>query len=454
MTVYDLCLAWNWPPDADFVALLDAACRSRDISLLQAISANLEKLLQALASGEVAFCVFFDRASDNDAHFNPLVQWAREHAAYRINPHEQARRTWDKAAMHAALINGGLYTPHTIVLPPYAEQPALPPVDLSPLGPCFTIKPAHGGGGEGVVTEATSLEQALAARQEHPADHYLLQAHIVPVMLGSHPAWFRVIYCTGQVYPCWWDTRTHAYIPVTAPEEALYNLARLREIAAAIARLSGLDLFSTEVSLTAEGLYVVVDYVNDQIDLRLQSKTCDGVPDAIVRAVAERLAALVAAHRPPTLEGMAMSLKPIGVVRSPVTEPVDEGWGAVVSEIHLHEALAAGLQGLEQFSHIVVIFLMHESTFDPAEHLVRRPQGRTDMPELGIFAQRAKHRPNPIGITVVERVSIERNVLKVRGLDAIDGTPVLDIKPYFPAYDRVEQPLVPEWVAWLMDRYF
>jgi glutathione synthase/RimK-type ligase-like ATP-grasp enzyme len=134
MTHYDLCLAWNWQPDADFVALLDAACRARGLSLLQVTSANLAGVLQSLADGQIAFRVFFDRASDNDARFDPLVQWAGEHAVYCINPHEQARRTWDKAAMHTALINAGLYTPYTIVLPSYTEQPTLPPVDLSPLG--------------------------------------------------------------------------------------------------------------------------------------------------------------------------------------------------------------------------------------------------------------------------------------------------------------------------------
>lgn len=299
MTIYHLCLAWNWPPDADFVACLDAACRARSLSFLQATPANLEELLQALTNSQVAFRVFFDRASDNDARFDPLVHWAAEHAAYCINPHEPARRTWNKAAMHTALINAGLHTPYTIIVPPYEEQPLLPYVDLSPLGACFTIKPAHGGGGEGVVTEATSWEQVLLARQEHPSDYYLLQAHITPTVLDGRPAWFRVIYCTGQVYPCWWDTRTHVYTPVGSDEECHYGLTPLREVAATIARLSGLDLFSTEVSLTAEGLYIVVDYVNDQIDLRLQSKTCDGVPDAIVRDIAERLAVLAAAHRPP-----------------------------------------------------------------------------------------------------------------------------------------------------------
>ena len=149
-----------------------------------------------------------------------------------------------------------------------------------------------------------------------------------------------------------------------------------------------------------------------------------------------------------------MDLKPIGTVKSAVIEPVDENWGKVVSEIHLDPALAAGLRGLDQFSHILVLFFMHRSTFEPSRDLIRRPKGRADMPELGIFAQRAKHRPNPIGITAVELLAVDGSVLKVRGLDAIDGTPVLDIKPYLPAFDRVDQPSVPEWVHRVMEGYF
>ncbi|MDA8217581.1 MAG: tRNA (N6-threonylcarbamoyladenosine(37)-N6)-methyltransferase TrmO [Dehalococcoidales bacterium] len=149
-----------------------------------------------------------------------------------------------------------------------------------------------------------------------------------------------------------------------------------------------------------------------------------------------------------------MNLEPIGIVRSPVREAVDENWDSVVAEVHLAPDLAAGLQGLEQFSHVVVVFLMHGASFDRAGDLVRRPQGLEDMPSLGIFAQRAKHRPNPIGITAVRLLGVAGNVLKVQGLDAIDGTPVLDIKPYFPAYDRVADAVVPEWVPRLMEGYF
>ena len=149
-----------------------------------------------------------------------------------------------------------------------------------------------------------------------------------------------------------------------------------------------------------------------------------------------------------------ISLKPIGFVRSPVKAGVDQDWGVVEAEIHLDPALAAGLQGLDQFSHVLVVFLMHEATFDPATDLVRRPRGQADMPPLGIFAQRARHRPNPIGITAVPLVEIAGPVVRVRGLDAIDGTPVLDIKPYFPIFDRVDEAIAPEWVNRLMEGYF
>ena len=76
------------------------------------------------------------------------------------------------------------------------------------------------------------------------------------------------------------------------------------------------------------------------------------------------------------------------------------------------------------------------------------------MPELGIFAQRAKHRPVPVGITAVELIAVAGNVVKVRGLDAIDGTPVLDIKPYFPAFDKIDDAAVPDWAEILMKNYF
>lgn len=194
--------------------------------------------------------------------------------------------------MHEALF-AIVHTPYTIVLASHADQPELGALDLTPLSGSFSIKPAHGGGGDGVILEARSLEQVLAARRQYPQDKYLLQQSVRPVVAGRRAAWFRVIHAAGEIYPCWWDIRTHVYTPVTAAEESHYRLAGLRDIMKTIARVCRLGLFSTEIGLADDGL-VVVDYVNDPIDLRLQSRSPEGVPDDIARFIAESLAALAA----------------------------------------------------------------------------------------------------------------------------------------------------------------
>jgi tRNA-Thr(GGU) m(6)t(6)A37 methyltransferase TsaA len=149
-----------------------------------------------------------------------------------------------------------------------------------------------------------------------------------------------------------------------------------------------------------------------------------------------------------------MEMRPIGFVKSPVTEPVDDNWGEVVSRIQLAKPWGRGLKGLAEFSHLLIVFHMHRATHHPETDLVRRPRERADMPETGIFAQRAKHRPNPVGITAVRLLGIRGSTLTVRGLDAIDGSPVLDIKPYVPEFDRVLKPRVPGWMRKLLKGYF
>jgi tRNA-Thr(GGU) m(6)t(6)A37 methyltransferase TsaA len=149
-----------------------------------------------------------------------------------------------------------------------------------------------------------------------------------------------------------------------------------------------------------------------------------------------------------------ISLKIIGYVESNVKKQTDEHWGDVVARVVLVPEYRAGLQGIEQFSHALIVTFLHEARFEASRHLVRRPRGLDTMPEVGIFAQRAKDRPNPLGITAVSIVGVKSGVLLVRGLDAIDGTPVVDVKPYYPSYDRIMNATVPEWVDRLMKDYF
>jgi hypothetical protein len=295
MVRYDLCFAWDWEYDAGFAASFRAACSAHGVSMLEVTLLNVAETVQALAAGQVVFLVLFDRASDDDDRFLPLVDWAVIHGIRSINPRERAVRVWDKGALYEFL-STRVSTPYTIVIPPYDEQPDLPLIDMRPLGQTFTVKPAHGGGGEGVVLGANSLDQVQAARQQYPHDRYLLQAHIEPAMLGPHPAWFRVAYCLGRTYPCWWHPETHVYVVVTPEEMAYYGLEPLDGIAQSLVHACGLDLFSTEIALTEQGEFLLVDPINDPVDLRMQSSASDGMPDEIVTNIAERLATFVETH--------------------------------------------------------------------------------------------------------------------------------------------------------------
>jgi len=108
---------------------------------------------------------------------------------------------------------------------------------------------------------------------------------------------------------------------------------------------------------------------------------------------------------------MKVKLELIGTILSPVKEPVDENWGMVISKVVLDEEYADGLLGLEDFSNALIIYFMHLAGEKERIRLRRRPQGRDDMPYVGIFPQRAKRRPNPIGVTCVEIIKREKMFL-------------------------------------------
>ncbi len=290
---YDLAIAWNWEYDGDFVARLAAACSRHGVSLLQVTPRCLKDVLARLVCGDLNLHALYDRASDIDDAYLPLVDWAAQRQLAHVNEYHTARRAWDKATMHLEFIQAGLDTPYTIILPPHTEQPDIPISDLAPLGSQFSIKPAHGGGGSGVVNRATAWSQVQTARAKEPADKYLLQEWITPASIDGRRAWFRPIYACGQIFINWWNDQTHIYKPVTLDEEKRLGLGRIREMVRVIARICRLEIFSTEIALSDDGRWLSVDYANDPIDLRLQSRAPEGVPDSVVADVAQALAVYV-----------------------------------------------------------------------------------------------------------------------------------------------------------------
>ncbi|GAA5170489.1 MULTISPECIES: SAM-dependent methyltransferase [Amycolatopsis] len=134
-----------------------------------------------------------------------------------------------------------------------------------------------------------------------------------------------------------------------------------------------------------------------------------------------------------------MILHPIGRVRSPRTEPTDDDWDSVTSLVELDGARfgPASLRGIEEFSHVEIVYALEQTGH----------RGNPDQPGVGVFAQRGRNRPNGIGVTRCRLLGVGDLTLKVRGLDAVDGSPVLDVKPYF-AESAPQEPVVqPEWAT-------
>ena len=138
-----------------------------------------------------------------------------------------------------------------------------------------------------------------------------------------------------------------------------------------------------------------------------------------------------------------ITLKPIGFVKNNVKEPRFGDFANEISEVIVDKEFTDALDGIDDYSHVIIVYWMDKVKGYVIKH---QPQGNPNVPIVGIFACRCPRRPNPIAITTVKLLKHKGNKIMVKGLDVLDGTPVIDIKPYWPQYDKVEKEKVPHWV--------
>jgi len=151
-----------------------------------------------------------------------------------------------------------------------------------------------------------------------------------------------------------------------------------------------------------------------------------------------------------------INILPIGAVSCARTDLSDDDWGSVESTITLDSERFTPdvLLGLDAFSHIEVVYYFHRVLLEDIHHGARHPRGQKDWPRVGIFAQRAKARPNRIGVSRCALIELNGLTLRVRGLDAVDATPVLDIKPYFEEFGPLDEVRQPAWSHEIMTNYY
>ncbi len=152
---------------------------------------------------------------------------------------------------------------------------------------------------------------------------------------------------------------------------------------------------------------------------------------------------------------MTFSLNPIALVHSTRSKPEDDLWDLESSWIELNEEIAEeALAGLDTFSHVEVFYLFHQVLTEKVVLGARHPRNRKDWPRVGIFAQRGKNRPNRMGHTICQILKVEGRRIHVKGLDAIHGTPVLDLKPWVKEFGPRGEIHQPEWMDELMQSYW
>ena len=284
MEVFDLGLAYVWEYDDGFLELIERTLQNAGVSTYILSYHNINEVKEKIVNRKLAFNYYLDRAWDVDDNFEALGQIINRRKTVIFNPYKKVLHAIDKASMHLEFMTSGLDVPYSIIVPPHSEieNIKLTIEELEILGRPFIIKPCNTtGGGVGVVTGAESLREVLDERLTNTDDKYILQEKIYPKMLNGKRAWFRSFWAFGKPVPVWWDDQTHLYDELKREEIESYGLKKLFDITRKIAKVTGLDFFSTEIVFTNDDKFVVIDYVNDQCDMRLKSKHHDGVPDSV-----------------------------------------------------------------------------------------------------------------------------------------------------------------------------
>lgn len=292
MSTYDFAIAFTWEYDYDFVDAIEEILQAEQLSTYRVSDYNIKEVTDAVRLKKLSFRTYLDRASDVDDDYLELAKILTKRKVKIFNPYDKVHHAIDKASMHMEFITAGLNVPYSIIIPPHKHNSDLKisVEDLAVLGRPFIIKPCNTtGGGIGVVTGAESLKEVLEERSTFESDKYILQQKIYPKMINNKRAWFRCFWAFGKPICCWWDDQTHIYETITEEELEKFHLKKLNEITRKIAKLTELDFFSTEVAITDENKFIVIDYVNDQCDMRFKSKHTDGIPDDVIYEIIEQL---------------------------------------------------------------------------------------------------------------------------------------------------------------------
>ncbi|MBU0672718.1 MAG: hypothetical protein KJ732_06815 [Candidatus Margulisbacteria bacterium] len=305
MAVYDLAFVFVGDKSESLIKWLRQECSFRKLKFLWINEPNAPEMLQKILSRKIKINFLVDNESN---YYNPddiytkICYAAKDQGGRVVDDPDDARTYADKSVTHFDFVEAGLPVPYTVVVRNWQPDDfSLSSGQLKRLGKPFIIKPARGFGQHGVVKDASGdITQIAEARHFSRGDNFLLQEKIVPLVLGDVPAWFRVYYLFGEIIPCFWHPETGHYRHVTLREMNKYRLLPLARYVSEIARIVKMKFFSTEIAVSGQGKerrFVIIDYVNDQVELCVRPTKIAGPVPEVVHHVTETLAEQAWMHK-------------------------------------------------------------------------------------------------------------------------------------------------------------
>jgi hypothetical protein len=292
METFDLGIAWDREQDNDFVEGLNNYALKEGLKPYLLHVYNFYASLKDISEGDIYFRLFLNRTSEDDRVFSGLPDFLKRKGITFINHPERTRESVDKFKMHLRFNSHDIPVPKTVLISPQEDRKTLE-FKIKYISKPFALKPANGSCGDGVILDAQSLDDVIKLKEQYGDIKYIAQEKINPVNLENRPAWFRVFYCCGKVIPCWWHPETHVYDELTIKQVYALGLYDIWYMTRRISQVCKLDFFSSKIAMKNDGKLVVVDYVNDQPDMRKKSKFNDGVPDEIVNKAIENIISFV-----------------------------------------------------------------------------------------------------------------------------------------------------------------
>lgn len=300
--LYDVAVCYWCERDDMFIRRLREYSAQGGVNLFLIEPLWVEDVLRKYTERKLDLRILVDLASDPaDAAnlYTRLARLAKERGARVINEPDAAQRFSHKGEAHVALRDAGLPVPFGLVVRhEEADRRVLTAEEQEGLAAPFFIKPCHGYGGKGVLDDGCKICDIHRAQALFPDTHFLLQKRVEIGELAGQPAYWRVFYAFGDIHLCWWHPRTKNYKVAMQWQIEDYALWPLFDLGQRLAHVTGLEFFSVEVARTPGNEYLLVDYVNEQIDLRPKSFFADGVPDELLRRVARRVARFADEQRP------------------------------------------------------------------------------------------------------------------------------------------------------------